>query len=1369
MAASLPGAAFFVQEVTVERKSSISQLDLLLLGRRGITSRIAGVERTVRELVLGQGSRAGEDDGLIRPNLLLNSSFEFYNRNAVGPNDWSISGAAVLAFGVAGADGSTAISCGPGATLSQTVAGGLTQPKSSAVLSVAAKANNYGAKVVLSASHTPGLVLGPIYRIDPDGNEAQTDVVPGDGEWYRFWRPILVNGGDTLLAVIGSDGNSTATLFLDAAKYEKEDNSASFIEPSAYIGGDWGASVHLRNLSADNIIAGTLTVGGSSSDNPRISVKDGNDVEIITIGDPNGGFYGIDVMQDAGIRVSGSGSIEITGTGDLNVSGGGNINVSGDGNINITDDGDLNVSGTGSINVSGGGDIRVTGGGSVVVDGGLVNVVGTGAIRAGTTGAQRIDITESGIAGYNNANTEQVRLDSADGKLRVLGPGAVSVEGGGSMIAGTPGAARVELNSGGIYAYNDQNEETVGLSTADGTLTIDADALIVEGTAVFDAITVEGAVTIMQDLTLGANVLFVDTSGQRVGINRAPDAQFDLDVNGSIRAGGYIVGKHALQLADALLIAHYDGAGVVGANLTGDPTGHRGQVATITGSVSYPAGKFNKGLQLAEGATVSYAATGNISAADGSISVWARYTGTGEQTILAWGSASPNWVTLGVNASGQVFACYGSGTLTGTEVMANTWHHFALTWSGGTVRLYLNGAEVGTALTGVATPSPDTALFVGTSTGGTNRWQGVIDDLAILGVAAEAGLVRAIFESGAPVFAETSSWGFRTANTLAWADEEGLWARSATGAEAFAVSGVNGKSWGNIGQNLDAGDVLIGNTTSYAWWDASAATLKIKGTLDASTITGSSITGGVITGASISGGVITGSSISGGTITGATIRTSDSGARVELSSATNGGLIGYSASDAYDPATGTGTYQILWKKSDGTFWFGNGKGWLSADGLGFVSREVPPEELLDFEAAPERARAVNFVAENNPSALLGSILGWFGTPEGTTNRNYIDIIARHVQGRPGAIRLKTYTDSANTNPQILEIDEYGFRFAPATGGAFFGCNVTISGDTYSSVLRNWYGSAMVSGTDNWLRLNAANQFSSGVYTPGHLRVDGNLYVGSVQYFYADYGGIATKGPLVAGSTGINYWPNSSTWNSGGATLVLNGDDYSSIAFHDASSRVDAIIAGGGTIRIGTDIGWGTANTEIAGALNAYGNTRLWGRVAINTSVWSGAALMVDGFDDGASNFSFISRRNNDSNLFYSRNDGYLWAHQAWAIGSDVSLKENIQDLPTERARMKRVRFRKFKRKLSGAEDIGVVAQELREVYPELVTEVHHPLEPEGKTELAVNYTGLAVLQGKALQELDDEVDQLRRQMRRQLETLEAKVAALEARLGPKQK
>jgi hypothetical protein len=122
--------------------------------------------------------------------------------------------------------------------------------------------------------------------------------------------------------------------------------------------------------------------------------------------------------------------------------------------------------------------------------------------------------------------------------------------------------------------------------------------LHLSGSVNADAGLFAGAVDVGDDLTVGLNVLQVDVSGQRVGVNRTADPQFQLDVLGNMRASGYIVGQHAIQLPDALMICHYDGARPD--DLNGNANGHLGQVATVTGPPVFAPGRFSKGLQLAQ-------------------------------------------------------------------------------------------------------------------------------------------------------------------------------------------------------------------------------------------------------------------------------------------------------------------------------------------------------------------------------------------------------------------------------------------------------------------------------------------------------------------------------------------------------------------------------------------------------------------------------------------------------------------------------------------------------------------------------------------------------------------------------------------------
>ena len=161
------------------------------------------------------------------------------------------------------------------------------------------------------------------------------------------------------------------------------------------------------------------------------------------------------------------------------------------------------------------------------------------------------------------------------------------------------------------------------------------------GGLTLSALAVTGTQTIGQDLTVGANVLFVDQSQSGIGVNCAPDPQFSLDVNGNLRAQGWIVGKHAIQLSGAKLICHFDGPEPYATDFTGDPTGHMGQVATLYGGVIFPHGKFGKAVQLADSTTnlctnPRFAGTGGyaVSTGGGTITIDSTRAYVGTQSLM---------------------------------------------------------------------------------------------------------------------------------------------------------------------------------------------------------------------------------------------------------------------------------------------------------------------------------------------------------------------------------------------------------------------------------------------------------------------------------------------------------------------------------------------------------------------------------------------------------------------------------------------------------------------------------------------------------------------------------------------------------------
>lgn len=740
-----------------------------MLGRRGITQRLTAVERAITAAaatVLSGETSTGET--AVRANLLLNDSFELFNRGTTTPTQWTTAG--FISTASSGGDGIYALFLTGTNSASQQASNGASLPAGSVVASIAARTTDADQQVVITVSPGSGEDVGPIMRIDSAGGIIETAELPSDGEWYRFYRSVIFTGGSPVTMVVKREG-SAGTVEFDAAKFEQEVGSIDFIEPTAYVGNTAGTAEHIRNLSADNIVAGTLTVGGSDSANPQISVLDSSDTEVVTIGSPSSGFYGIEVKAAGGMRVSGTGDIEVTGSG---------------------------------------------------------------AIRAGTDGHQRVELTVAGLSGYNSSGVPQVQLSATDGTLEVLGEGGVEVTGGGSILSGTPGASRVELKTGGFYVYDSEGTETGSISAVDGKMRIDADSLLIDGLLTLDSLIITGDLTLGADFRIGSNILFVDVSQSNVGINKAPDPQFDLDVSGSLRAGGYIVGKHALQLSDALMICHFDGATDDPADLTGDPTGHRGQIASIAGTAQFVPGKFGKALSLTTSSSVAVYDGTQVNTDTGSLSVWANLPTAVSgpplsQVVVSYGGDYTNMLTI-EQRSNQYRALVGTEVVGSVAAPAGEWTHLVLTWTGTTAVFYADGAAVGSLTFTTGPIVEDTELYVGNNSGLSAWFEGYIDDLVLLGRVLTADEVTAVYESDAPVFAETSTWAWRTPNTLAWADSEGLWAIDDAGNAALGVSGVDSKAWGNLGGTLlDKGDVLLGNSGNYVLWDASAGALKVNG------------------------------------------------------------------------------------------------------------------------------------------------------------------------------------------------------------------------------------------------------------------------------------------------------------------------------------------------------------------------------------------------------------------------------------------------------------------------------------------------------------------------------------------------------------
>jgi len=179
-------------------------------------------------------------------------------------------------------------------------------------------------------------------------------------------------------------------------------------------------------------------------------------------------------------------------------------------------------------------------------------------------------------------------------------------------------------------------------------------------------------------------------------------------------------------------------------------------------------------------------------------------------------------------------------------VIAETWYHIVFAWDevAGTYDILVNGTSVQSGSFSGFANTPQ-SLYVMDSTSNAGAFE--LNDLTITDYAMSALEVRAIYESNAPVFAETSTQEFFSAGSSGakvWLDESGIYAEDDTGLPSFALVNIDSKSWN--GETLNTRDVLLGDNSTGAaniLFDASAGTLALRyGTGDVASITDNGLT-----------------------------------------------------------------------------------------------------------------------------------------------------------------------------------------------------------------------------------------------------------------------------------------------------------------------------------------------------------------------------------------------------------------------------------------------------------------------------------------------------------------------------------------------
>lgn len=210
---------------------------------------------------------------------------------------------------------------------------------------------------------------------------------------------------------------------------------------------------------------------------------------------------------------------------------------------------------------------------------------------------------------------------------------------------------------------------------------------------------------------------------------------------------------------------------------------------------------------------------------------------------------------------------------------------------------------------------------------------------------------------------------------------------------------------------------------------------------------------------------------------------------------------------------------------------------------------------------------------------------------------------------------------------------------------------------------------------------------------GKVTVDGaDVTIGSSSNPAASldvYRGTAANGTALFRGTNANSHFNYST---GENTYIRGGKTGATVLLNDNHNGPVEIAGGGGL----TTIGAGGGDISLASSGSS--------QIGIGTSPVSNHKVTINADTNTSSNYALVVRNNSSSNLFYAENSGGLWANVAWTI-SDEREKRNIRDFDErDLAGLLQLRVRRYTRQISSEDETGLIAQELAQVYPDLVRE-----------------------------------------------------------------
>lgn len=208
------------------------------------------------------------------------------------------------------------------------------------------------------------------------------------------------------------------------------------------------------------------------------------------------------------------------------------------------------------------------------------------------------------------------------------------------------------------------------------------------------------------------------------------------------------------------------------------------------------------------------AATTMYSNTDGTLMLWTNSTvgsgstgsacrsnfrGLGDSTNAVWLALQANTLCAGI------FATVENSIYSGA-ISTNTWYHLAVTWTGGVMRLYLDGIEVSSASGLVGMLNPTGTLQLAGVTGADDTWNGRLANPRTYSVPLSAAEIEVIAKSKSYRFVKTNPTGWwslsecadgAAGNGVVYADHSGN-GRTMTGNDGANNTGLTCRGFTNL-------------------------------------------------------------------------------------------------------------------------------------------------------------------------------------------------------------------------------------------------------------------------------------------------------------------------------------------------------------------------------------------------------------------------------------------------------------------------------------------------------------------------------------------------------------------------------------------